>query len=196
MHAFLFGVCDFSYVKHHFDYVVDKNMWTWKLQVSYVSVISTGKLNFCLLVFINTVEGNTLGSGKNSILTFRMMYEMDIIPNCQQQIPTGRWETYCMGNGVQLEYPGMQKKAKNRSIGETLTINSLVTEPLSFKHQSIDLWCKSMDWFLYDIDHRHERVKWMRSCTLKQKILIKNAEVYTKRYEIYTMERFGEILNG
>ena len=124
------------------------------------------------------------------------MYEMDIIPNCQQQIPTGRWETYCMGNGVQLEYPGMQKKVKNRSIGETLTINSLVMEPLSFKHQSIDLWCKSMGWFLYDIDYRHERVKWMRSCTLKQKILIKNAEVYTKRCEMSTMERFGEILNG
>ena len=43
-----------------------------------------------------------------------MVYKMDIIPNCQQQIPTGRWETYGMSNVVQLEYSGMQKKVKNR----------------------------------------------------------------------------------
>ena len=49
------------------------------------------ELNFCLFIFINTVNQNTLRSGKNSILTFRMVYKMDIIPNCQQQIPTGRW---------------------------------------------------------------------------------------------------------
>ena len=31
--------------------------------------------------------------------------------------------------------------------------------PLSYRNQSIDLLCKSMDWFLYDNDLRHERVK-------------------------------------
>ena len=30
--------------------------------------------------------------------------------------------------------------------------------PLSYKSQSIDLLCKSMDWFLYDNGLRHERV--------------------------------------
>ena len=30
---------------------------------------------------------------------------------------------------------------------------------LSHKNQSIDLQCKSMDWFLYDRNLRHERVK-------------------------------------
>ena len=30
---------------------------------------------------------------------------------------------------------------------------------LSYRNQSIDLQSKSMDWFLHDIDHRHERVK-------------------------------------
>ena len=30
---------------------------------------------------------------------------------------------------------------------------------LSYRNQSIDLLCKSMDWFLYDKDLRHERVK-------------------------------------
>ena len=29
---------------------------------------------------------------------------------------------------------------------------------LSYRNHSIDLLCKSMDWFLYDSDHRHERV--------------------------------------
>ena len=31
--------------------------------------------------------------------------------------------------------------------------------PLSYRNQSIDLLRKSMDWFLYDIGLRHERVK-------------------------------------
>ena len=31
--------------------------------------------------------------------------------------------------------------------------------PLPYRNQSIDLLCKSMDWFLYDIGFRHERVK-------------------------------------
>ena len=30
---------------------------------------------------------------------------------------------------------------------------------LSYRNQSTDLLCKSMDWFLYDNDLRHERVK-------------------------------------
>ena len=35
-----------------------------------------------------------------------------------------------------------------------------MTGPLSCRNQSIDLLCKSMDWFLYDNRLRHERVKW------------------------------------
>ena len=31
--------------------------------------------------------------------------------------------------------------------------------PISYRNQSIDLLCKSMDWFLYDTGLRHERVK-------------------------------------
>ena len=30
---------------------------------------------------------------------------------------------------------------------------------LSYRNQTIDLLCKSMDWFLYDRDLRHESVK-------------------------------------
>ena len=31
--------------------------------------------------------------------------------------------------------------------------------PLSYRNQSIDLLCESIDWFLYDMGVRHERVK-------------------------------------
>ena len=34
--------------------------------------------------------------------------------------------------------------------------------PLPYRNQSIDLQSKSMDWFLYDNDLRHEMVKVMR----------------------------------
>ena len=34
--------------------------------------------------------------------------------------------------------------------------------PLSYRNQSIDLLSKSMDWFLYDNDLRHESVKMER----------------------------------
>ena len=34
-----------------------------------------------------------------------------------------------------------------------------MTEPLSYRNQSIDLQSKSMDWFQFDRGLRHERVK-------------------------------------
>ena len=34
-----------------------------------------------------------------------------------------------------------------------------MTDVPSYRNQSIGLLCKSMDWFLYDRDFRHERVK-------------------------------------
>ena len=33
--------------------------------------------------------------------------------------------------------------------------------PLSYRNQSIELLCKSMDWFLYDNDPRHEKGNWI-----------------------------------
>ena len=44
-----------------------------------------------------------------------------------------------------------------------LKYKSLLTlsrrRPMSYRNQSFDLLRKSMDWFLYDIGLRHERVK-------------------------------------
>ena len=40
-----------------------------------------------------------------------------------------------------------------------LTLNPSWWRSISYRNQSIDLQSKSMDWFLYDADLRHERVK-------------------------------------
>ena len=42
-------------------------------------------------------------------------------------------------------------------------INSFMTEVPRYRNQSIGLLSKSVDWFLYDRDLRHERVKWKNS---------------------------------
>ena len=39
-----------------------------------------------------------------------------------------------------------------------LPLYSLMTESLPYRNQSIDLFYKPMDWFLYDRDLRHERL--------------------------------------
>ena len=50
------------------------------------------------------------------------------------------------------------KKWKTQREQKLLTLSWRV--PLSYRNQSIDLLCKSMDWFLYDNSPRHERVNW------------------------------------
>ena len=47
-------------------------------------------------------------------------------------------------------------------ISAIIIVNSFMTDPLSYRNQSIDLLCKSMDCFLYDNDLRHERVNMQR----------------------------------
>ena len=46
------------------------------------------------------------------------------------------------------------------SAASWLSLTGLWPRCLSHRSQSIDLLCKSMDWFLYDRDLRHERVNW------------------------------------
>ena len=48
-----------------------------------------------------------------------------------------------------------------KSQGKNLTLSW--QRPISYRNQSIDLLCKSMDWFLYDIGLRHERVKYVKN---------------------------------
>ena len=50
-------------------------------------------------------------------------------------------------------------KVWENSLKATHYSNSFMTEVLIYGNQSIDLLCKSLDWFLYDRDLRHEIFK-------------------------------------
>ena len=49
------------------------------------------------------------------------------------------------------------EKFPNTDFTKNLTLSW--RRPISYRNPSIDVLCKSMDWFLYDIGLRHERVK-------------------------------------
>ena len=49
------------------------------------------------------------------------------------------------------------RKESTNSLNNYLTLSW--RKPILYRNQSIDLRSKSMDWFLYDIGLRHERVK-------------------------------------
>ena len=49
------------------------------------------------------------------------------------------------------------EKFLNADFTKNLTLSCW--RPISYRNQSIDLQSKSVDWFLYDIGFRHERVK-------------------------------------
>ena len=57
-------------------------------------------------------------------------------------------------NAPQSQYPDTLS-IKNPFIN--YMINSFMTESLSYRNLSVDLLSKSMDWFLYDKDLRHEK---------------------------------------
>ena len=59
-----------------------------------------------------------------------------------------------------------------QSLGGGLYLNLPWRRPLSYRNQSIDLQNKSVDWFLYDIGLRHERVKEEQACTSQEKNLV------------------------
>ena len=53
-------------------------------------------------------------------------------------------------------------KRDGRQMSNTYCLTLSWRRPLSYRKQSIDLLRKSMDWFLYDNGHRHERVHFMK----------------------------------
>ena len=83
----------------------------------------------------------------------------------------------------------MRRKRDVRSITLTLSWR----RPLSYRNQSIDLLCKSMNWFLYDNGPSHERVKPTLKLAPKQIVIhcgtnnLKEAEtvakIFTKTYK-------------
>ena len=57
-------------------------------------------------------------------------------------------------SGKQIPHWKLQCSALSR-----VALNSLMMEALSYRNQSFDMQIKSMDWFLYDRNLRHERAK-------------------------------------
>ena len=67
-----------------------------------------------------------------------------------------------------------------------MRLNSFMTESLSNRNQSIDLQSKSMDWFLYDRDLRHEKVNTRQQFSQKKlqlKPFVSNAHL---RFSVFS----------
>ena len=70
---------------------------------------------------------------------------------------------------------------------ENLLINSFMMEVLSYRNQSIGLFCKSINWFLYYRDLRHEGVKLKLSIKLYTWI-IKLSKTASATYRVHFVE--------
>ena len=62
------------------------------------------------------------------------------------------------------------KKIEPRMLGKVLTLSW--RRPLSYRNQSIDLWSKSIDRFLFDNGLRHERVNTKNKWNMKLREMI------------------------
>ena len=56
--------------------------------------------------------------------------------------------------------------------------------PLSYRNQSLDLLCKLMDWFLYDIGLCHERVN-LTFQAMRRSIMVRCSVVFILTFSIY-----------
>ena len=62
---------------------------------------------------------------------------------------------------------------------------------LSYRNQFIDLLGKSMDWFLYDKDLHHERVKLaMHKLLTLSYIMLKNGQTFLKHFVVWKCKIF------
>ena len=68
-------------------------------------------------------------------------------------------------------------------VRKRVNFNSFMTEVQPQRNQSIDFLCKSMNWFLYDRDLRHERVNGLK--TILPKLLLYSG--HNLRFLIATM---------
>ena len=78
------------------------------------------------------------------------------------------------------------KKSQNISTSLTLSWR----RSLTYRNQSINLQSKLLNWFLYDRELRHERVKG------KYEKSNSNSEAYSELYQTSKLGCFAEIVNG
>ena len=89
-----------------------------------------------------------------------------------------------------------QRGTNMPSIQEVL-INSFMTEVLSYRNQSSDLLCKSMDWFHYDNGAHHERVNTSKGMIIYCKILhhCKGLKGVLKHLQTFICQKYMHVRN-
>ena len=79
-----------------------------------------------------------------------------------------KWLVSIWNVNIRMDWNGSRESNKISRIKDTTYFGNICWKgkltlswprPLSYRNQSTDLLCKSMDWFLYDNGLRHERVK-------------------------------------
>ena len=100
----------------------------------------------------------------------------------------------------------MKKALKERKIHCVLLLTRSWRRSLSYRNQSIYLQSKSINWFLYDRDFRHERVQELLKDTGFRKGFPLYAEIMgvfqygsyaqysSKQHQTYKIERFAKLL--
>ena len=68
----------------------------------------------------------------------------------------------------------------------TLYLTLSWRRPLSYRNQSTDFLCKSLDWFLYDNGLRHERVK-NEKCFSDEKYLIQIIKITCQNHRVFKL---------
>ena len=88
-------------------------------------------------------------------------------------VPSGNKDIYpiCKYNGSAY---ALEVNINDRALPLTLSWR----RPILYRNQSIDLRSKSMDWFLYDIGLRHERVKWRHPDVSRETVIWRCSSKY------------------
>ena len=128
----------------------DKNLW--KFSARFLSQIKFGRTPLNLVTYLFYV---LFLLGTHRSIYFILMWQLYLAIACYT-LPSMKY-TY-LNLGLFESFPVKSRGVVNftRS-GQRLTFSW--RRLLSYRNQSIDFLCKSMDWFLYDNGLRHERVK-------------------------------------
>ena len=113
-----------------------------------------------------------------------------LLKQSQQHLPIKKFKIVFLckfppASWISCSYSGILAanfRAADKNIFHRLTLSW--GRPISYRNQSIDLRSKSVDWFLYDIGVRHERVKWFL-CLI--------ASIWRYVYPLSTGEVFGGV---
>ena len=135
----------------------------------------------CLTLFAGNHDGSDLYKGKSQTLKTRITVTLDVKSWVAVNNHYKHWINFARTQVFSDPFVPIHDSAlirENMSQGKPISLHILQWKwimsepsvnnfkltlswrrPLSYRNQSIDLLCKSMDWFLYNNGLRHERVK-------------------------------------